>query len=553
MKLFKKNNISISKIVFVCFFIASICSMVYANPFEDQNSPDNIPANYRNKKTNAPAVNEPAGRPSFGTVNAQRPINMPSDDTMPHKYEQKITTSQDKNIDLLDLKQMEVTDVLKLISQKTGLNIIASQNVNGRVTVYLKNVGAEEALRIIVDAYGWAYAKEGGIIKVMTMTDYEAKYGYKFGEQKTTKIEQLVFVSSKDVVDILNQIKSNTGTVISDDKSNSVILIDSENKIQQMLDIIKNIDAPVSTEVFDLSYAKAEDISKQVMEVLTPEVGSMKFDVRSNKIIVSDTVQKLKKIRDIIDAFDQKHKEVLIEAKIVQIALTDEHKMGVNWEAIVNDYHSMNLGSNFDVLGATEKKGKISIGTISSDDYSFLLEALETVGVTDILSSPHITTINNEEAKILVGLTEPYVTTTTTTPSSGPTTTAETVEFIEVGVKLYVTPTIHNDGFITMKIRPEVSSVVDNVTTSNNNVIPVVETSEAETNVVVKDQVTIVIGGLIKEEKIKSTKKVPLLGDLPLLGHAFKNESELVKKTEIVIFLKPTIITGDVEQSSELF
>ena len=103
--------------------------------------------------------------------------------------------------------------------------------------------------------------------------------------------------------------------------------------------------------------------------------------------------------------------------------------------------------SDFDVLGTTDKRGKLSIGTIASDDYTALIEALDTVGTTNILSSPRITAINNKEAKILVGSTEPYVTTTTTTPSSGPTTTAESVNFIEVGVGLYITPTIHDDGF----------------------------------------------------------------------------------------------------------
>jgi len=109
-----------------------------------------------------------------------------------------------------------------------------------------------------------------------------------------------------------------------------------------------------------------------------------------------------------------------------------------------------------------------------------------------------------------------------------------------------VTPTIHRDDFITMKIRPEVSSVTRTLTTSNNNSIPVVETSEAETMVMIKDGVTVIIGGLIKEEQIDSENKVPLLGDIPFLGHAFRNEDHLTRKTEIVIFLTPRLMSGDV-------
>ena len=448
-------------------------------------------------------------------------------------------------IDVLDLKNMDILDVLKLISQKSGLNIIAGQDVRGRITVFLKDIEVMDALKIIVESYGWAYVKDGGIFKVMTAAEYEARYERKFGQNTQTRIKQLLFVKASDVATILNEIKSRVGKIIAEDKSGTIILIDDPKKMDAMEEVIKTIDVPIQTEVFDLGYAKAEDISSKIGEVLTPAIGSMKFDERSNKVVISDTAQTLAKIRRIIDAFDEKDKQVLIEARIIQIALNDEHKMGVDWEGIIRDFHSLDLTSNFDVLTSTDKAGRLSIGTLASDDYTALFEALDTVGTTNILSSPRITAVNNKEAKILVGSTEPYVTTTTTTPSSGPTTTAESVNFIDVGVKLYVTPTIHDDGFVTMKIKPEVSSVTSNLTTSNNNTIPVVETSEAETTVMVKNGVSIVIGGLIKEEKIKSTSKVPFLGDIPVVGVAFRSESDEVTKTEIVIFLTPQIISGD--------
>ncbi len=460
-----------------------------------------------------------------------------------------IQTKDRKILDVLDLKNMDVLDVLKLISQKSGLNIVAGQNVKGRVTVFLKDVEVREALRIIVEAYGWAYTKDGEIIKVMTDQEYEAKYGHKFGQEIQTRIRQLLFAKPTAVTAVLNEVKGKTGKIIADEKSSILILMDDAAKLEEMEMIIGRLDVPTETEVFDLGYAKAEDLSAKIAEALTPSVGTMKFDERSNRIVVSDTAQAIQKVKKIVGAFDERDEEVLIEAKIIQITLSDEHKMGIDWEAIVSDYHSLDLTSDFDVLGASDKRGKLSIGTLSNDDYTALIEALDTVGKTNILSSPRITAVNNKEAKILVGSTEPYVTTTTTTPSSGPTTTAESVNFIEVGVKLFVTPTIHNDGFITMKIKPEVSSVTSNLTTSNNNTIPIVETSEAETTVMVKDGVSIVIGGLIKEETIKAMKKIPLLGDIPVLGFAFRSHNDSVSKTEIAIFLTPRIITGDVDEN----
>ncbi len=468
----------------------------------------------------------------------------------PPVVSQQFLLGERQVIDVLDLKNMDILDVLKLISQKSGLNIIAGQDVRGRITVFLKDIEVLDALKIIVESYGWAYVKDGSIFKVMTAAEYEAKYERKFGQNTETRVRQLLFAKASDVATILNEIKSRVGKIIAEDKSGTVILIDDPKKLDAIEEVIKTIDVPIQTEVFDLGYAKAEDISNKLSEVLTPAIGSMKFDERSNRVVISDTAQALVKIRKIIEAFDEKDKQVLIEAKIVQITLNNEHKMGVDWEAIVRDYHSLDLTSGFDVLSSTDKHGRLSIGTVASDDYTALVEALDTVGNTNILSSPRITAINNKEAKILVGSTEPYVTTTTTTPSSGPTTTAESVNFIDVGVKLYVTPTIHDDGFVTMKIKPEVSSVTSNLTTSNNNTIPVVETSEAETTVMVKNGVSIVIGGLIKEEKIKSTRKVPFLGDIPVMGAAFRNQDDEATKTEIVIFLTPTIVTGDVHQAA---
>ncbi|MFC1646068.1 type II secretion system protein GspD, partial [Candidatus Omnitrophota bacterium] len=123
-------------------------------------------------------------------------------------------------------------------------------------------------------------------------------------------------------------------------------------------------------------------------------------------------------------------------------------------------------------------------------------------------------------------------------------TTAEDVQFVDVGVKLYVTPTINKDGFIQMKIRPEVSSAPTSYTTSQGNEIPIVETSEAETSVIAKDGVTIVMGGLMKNEKTKNVYKIPLFGEIPFLGAFFRRTEESLTKTELVIFLTPHIISG---------
>ncbi|MCX5680771.1 MAG: hypothetical protein NT079_00510, partial [Candidatus Omnitrophica bacterium] len=384
------------------------------------------------------------------------------------------------------------------------------------------------------------------IIKVLTGQEFEAIYGYKFGQALDTKIVPLKYAKADQVVPILLQVKSQIGRVSPDALSNSVIIVDRPEKVSLMRGMIKRMDIPVKTVVFEIRYSKAEEVVKKIEGLLSKNIGKLEFDTRSNKIFVTDTEDKLVEAAKMIRAFDVKHPEVLIEAKIVQIDLDDEHKLGVDWQAIVADYHNLTLLSQFPAgLLPTNNQGTLSIGTLANDDYTVLIDALDTIGKTNVLSNPRIAVVNNEEAKILVGSNQPYVTTQTTTPGSGPSTTAETVNFIEVGVKLFVTPTIHGDGYITMKIRPEVSSAANSLPTSSGNKIPIVETSQAETIVMVKDNATIVIGGLIKEQDNKTINKVPFLGDLPLLGFAFRNESKIKKKTEIVIFLTPKIISGD--------
>jgi len=483
-----------------------------------------------------PAVSGPSEETAMVTVSASEKVDLP-DETM---------------IDVLDLKDMEVADVLKLLSEKSRINIIAGQGVQGKITIYLRQVKLKDALRIILDSNKLAYQLEDGIVRVMPTEEFEARYGYKFGGALQTKIIRLHYASAPDIETVLNQMKSPAGKIIADQKSGTLILRENPDLLKVMESLIREVDVPVTTAVFELSYSKAEDIATKIGEALTLNVGKVKFDARSNTVIVTDTQTRITDIERIVRTFDVKEQQVLIEAKIVQVVLNDQHKYGVNWEALVEGYHSLDLKSQFDILTATDKRGQVSIGTVADDQYTAMIQALQTVGTTNILSSPSITSINNQEAKILVGSTQPYVTTTTTTPSSGPTTTAETVNFIDVGVKLYVTPNIHKDDFITMKIRPEVSSVTSNLTTGNNNTIPVVDTSQAETTVMVKHGVTIVIGGLIKDEKIKTVNKVPFLGNIPLLGRAFQNEDDQVRKTEIVIFLTPKIITGDVPAPEQL-
>lgn len=453
-------------------------------------------------------------------------------------------------LDTLEIKDMDINDVLKLLASKSGLNIIAGKSITGRVTIFLQNVEVHDALTIILKANDLAYIEGHGVVEIVTAAEYEQATGHKFGDNTESTIVALQSAKAADVVAVLNQVKSQTGKIVADTQSNSVIIEDSPQKITEIMKFIGQIDIPRQTKVFNINYAKADDLAKTIGPMLTKDLGSIEFDARSNTLVVRDLPSKVDEINDMIQALDKNDKEVFIEAKIVQITLGDQYQMGVNWEKVLPNvigHTTLNFKSAFSIPNAPSTVGTASIGTLSSGTYDAVLQALDTFGKSRTLSDPRLAVINNQEASILIGTTIPYTTSTVTTPSSGPTTSSENVSFIDTGVKLHVTPTIHEDGFITMKIKPEISNEeTKTFTASDGTVIPIVDTSEVQTTVRIKDGVTIIIGGLMTNQLINNKTKVPILGDLPIIGKVFNTENRNMQKTEIVIFLTPHIINGDI-------
>ncbi len=441
----------------------------------------------------------------------------------------------------LDIKGMDIIDVLKMLATKADLNLVIDKNVSGRVMVFLKDVKPKEALDVILASNNLVAQPEGNITRIMTGQDYEQLFGKKFYDQRQLLRIPLKYAKPQDFIPLLNQVKSSVGLILADDATNGFILLDVKEKNDIMAKMIGEMDAPLKTEVFKLNYAKAESVATALSDVVTKGIATIKVDNRVNQVIVTDYENKMAKIKSMVSNFDERTKEVEIDAKIVQVNLNDKTSFGIDWEYVLNK--KLNVKGMFGHV-ITTTGNKWTVGTANPkdhNDYSAVIEALKTIGSTKILSSPRLTVVNNESAKILVGSKQVYVT-TAAVQSQTSTETAETVNFVDVGVKLYVTPSISHDGFVSLKIRPEVSSVLQNYTTSTGNIIPIVDTSEAETTVLVEDGSTVVIAGLMKEEKIKTINKIPLIGDIPFLGALFRNTIDEIKKTELVIFLTCKIV-----------
>ena len=452
--------------------------------------------------------------------------------------------STDQRISL-DLKGVDILDVLKLLSQQSGMNFVASRNVTGRITIFANDVDVWEAFERIIGANELAYERRGDIVTVMSMRDYELMYGEKFQERTQRLVLPLQYAKAIQVATALNQLKSSVGQVVVDEASNTLIVSDVPGRLTQMQGLITEFDRPTQTRVYQLNYADVEQLREKVQDLLSP-IGTVTIDTRTNTAVITDLGDVLERIDRLVRAFDTPDGEVLIEAKIVKVDLTDEMKLGIDWQRVLSGIDTT-AASNFDVIGG-DVIGGSATGTAlrllsSSSDTEVVIEALESVSNTETLASPRIMVSNDQEARILVGTKEAFVTTTTTVPATGSTISSPSIEFVDVGTKLFVTPQIKRDGYVRLKIRPEVSSA--ETVTFQDNRIPIVTSTEAETTVLVKSGITVIIGGLISETITKTSNRVPWLGDLPIVGVPFRGTVEKTDKTELVVFLTPEIVLPD--------
>jgi len=495
------------------------------------------------------------------------------DDEKPKTQTAKVrTVNMDQKI-TLDLRNMDVNDALTYLSLRSGANIVASKAVTGRVTLQLKDVSLRDVFDITLLTNSLAYEERGDIYYVMTDKEYEARYGRNFSDIREVKMYELQYAIPEKAFDLLDTLKSKIGRILVDQESGTVLMLDTSEKIKEMSAALATMEKKGDVIVFDLQYAVALDVAEQLRAELDDKnVGSIWSDERSNQVFVQALPERMDDVKQVIAALDRKTREVLIDAKIVRIKLSDQLEAGIQWEGLFKDLvgggylgsHPLQpverLGTTFiddfttiqpedanPSAGAkTTFTEKVFFGvTENNKSFEALFNFLATLGEARILSNPRLAVINNQEARIHVGRKEAYITTTTTAGQTT-TTTAEDVTFVDVGIQLSVTPTINEEGFVTMKVKPEVSSVVDILITPSGNQIPILDTSLAETTVLVKDNSTIIIGGLRREEKITAAERIPFLGDIPILGHAFRQQTTSTERSELLVMISPHIVDGTI-------
>ncbi len=401
-----------------------------------------------------------------------------------------------------DFQGADIRNVLQILSYKSGFNIVIDPEVTGVVTIQLTNVPWEDALNVILNTYGYGYEKRGNILTITT-------------------IEKLKI-----------------------SRQNALSLAEQE---------------PIQTKAFVLNYAKASEALASIEKMLTPR-GSLNFDQRTNAIIIRDPAGNIEQISGVIEKLDAPTQQVLIEAKIIKTSLGDDEKLGINWglgvtaagaarptyfpftQSTSNKYSQ---GLDFDPDDATFK-----FGTLDFSGVQAILDILKTRSNTEILSNPRIVTLNNQKARISVGEQYPF-------PQYNYNEESDKLqisgyEYKDIGVIFEVTPYVNNVGMITLYVEPKVTARGDSAAVEGGIDLPVLSVEEASTRVMIQDGQTLVIAGLIKDQAVKIRKKVPILGSIPLLGLIFQKKETELTKTELLIFITPSILTEKIPDDSDL-
>lgn len=446
----------------------------------------------------------------------------------------------------LDLKNVDIGELLRIISLKTGRTIVPSKDVSGRITVYLSNVAFNDVLDIILLTQGLALNQKDNVYYVMSETEYRKMFGRDYVDQRKIQTVKLAYAKPSVIFAALGQLKSDVGKIVVDESTGTIILIDIPEKLELFNKTIQELDRPLTTTIYDLNYIKAADAKTQLSAAVTQGTGEVIIDERSGKAIISDLPQKMQKMNMLVRELDENSRQVYVEADIVELTLSDEFDRGIDWEGVFTEVAKNGITfAGYFPAALTAAYQKISVGTLATDNYKIILNFLGTYGKTRVISQPKIAVVNNEEANVMVGVREAYITQTQSQATST-TVTSETVEFIDVGVKLKIVPRIGADGYITMKLKPEVSSVKETIETALGSRIPIVQTSQSETVVKIKDGMMIMIAGMTKVEDIDTIKGWPVISKIPFIGAFFSYHSNSKTRTEVIIFLTPHLSSGDV-------
>ncbi|MGE5197081.1 MAG: secretin N-terminal domain-containing protein, partial [Deltaproteobacteria bacterium] len=233
----------------------------------------------------------------------------------------------------LDLRNIDVIDALKFLALKTGLNVVTTKAVTGRVTLLVQDAVAKDVFDIMLRSNNLAYDKQGEIYNVMTQEEYKALYGRNFSDTRKVEVFHLKYAIPEHIFNLVDTLKSEIGRVLVDTESGNVMVMDSPERIEMIGRALEGFEGQNEVKVFKLNYARAKEVEEVLKTQLDlKKVGLIKSDERNNQVVVQTLPERMTQIEKIIGDLDQKTKEVIIEAYIVQVKLSDELNTGFQWE-----------------------------------------------------------------------------------------------------------------------------------------------------------------------------------------------------------------------------
>ncbi|WP_244490123.1 type II secretion system secretin GspD [Rhizobium sp. Root483D2] len=291
-----------------------------------------------------------------------------------------------------------------------------------------------------------------------------------------------------------------------------------------------------------VDYSPEAQVESEPALLTSGTVPSVVADTENNALLISTNAREYQRIEQILRQLDVLPTQVFLEAVIAEVTLNDELKFGLRWY-LENGNHSLGLSDL--ASGAVTAAFPGFNWTHVSANAQSALSALSSVTKVKVISSPNLMVINNQQAKLQVGDQVPVITQTSTSTESANAVIINSVEMKDTGIILSVTPRINSSGRVMLDIQQEVSNVV--ATTTSGIDSPTIQQRKIATRVVVHDGESLALGGLIQEKKSLNQRKVPVLGDIPLLGNAFKSKTDGINRTELIIFIRPRIVRDSEE------
>jgi general secretion pathway protein D len=488
----------------------------------------------------------------------------------------------------VDFRDTAIDDVIRIMAEQANVDVIKSPKVIGSVTAKLSNIPLEEALRNILASQGYDYVMSKNMIRVAPAGELTQE-----AEKLITKIYRITYADIKEIEKSLGKCISQRGFVSINQGTSNVIVNDTESKIKAIDTFLAEIDRVTSqvlvecriydvttNDGFDLNVEwhagnnpDKTDITRTIVNGTGSTNTSYNNTDNTNTITnkgATNTITQTTEVVDTVDTVDPTNTgTITTNTTTTTQAPATTGTLGT----IVNENgtaSTRNLGTNTDTETRTilSKRsdpfvnggfdpingGKIKFGFLNDNvDISFMLNALRTNLDAKLLANPRILVLDNESANIKIVQEIPYQ---ELTQSSGGGNIGTTV-FKNVGVELTVTPHVTRDGLIRLTIKPKFSTQVSVAQiavpgTASKSDVPVIDSREASTIAFAKDGQTIVMGGLRKQEKRQDISKVPILGDIPMVGALFTSNTESLKTTELIVFVTPRIVTQPVLSDEEL-